>query len=144
MTLCYLALGSNLANPQRQIRRAVEHIRSMPGTVLLKTSSLYFNKAWGRKTQPNFYNAVVAVRTRLTPRQLLDHCLAIERKQGRYRKVIWGARTLDIDVLLYGQRCVQEHDLHIPHRGLLQRDFVLTPLFEIAAEVCLPDGRKIF
>ncbi|MGQ3891055.1 2-amino-4-hydroxy-6-hydroxymethyldihydropteridine diphosphokinase [Legionella sp. CNM-4043-24] len=138
MIPCYLALGSNLKHPQRQLRRAMQHISAMPGTILLRTSSLYFNKAWGRKAQPDFYNAAVAIQTRLTPRQLLAHCQAIEQEQGRYRKVRWGARTLDIDILLYGQQRIGTHNLIIPHPGLMQRDFVLTPLLEIASHECLP------
>lgn len=144
MIRCYLALGSNLGVPKRQLIRAIKHIRSMPGTVFIKSSSLYFNKAWGRKLQPDFYNAVLAIDTRLTPGHLLAQCQAIERKQGRQRKVLWGARTLDIDILLYGNRRIHEQHLTIPHPRLLERDFVLTPLFEIAPWICLPDGCPVF
>lgn len=131
MTRCYLALGSNLKHPQRQLRQAIRRIGSLPGTVRLQSSSLYFNKAWGRKQQPDFYNAVVAIKTRLPPTRLLSCCQDLERKQGRRRKVLWGARTLDVDILLYGTRRVQKHDLIIPHPRMPQRDFVLKPLQEL-------------
>lgn len=131
MTLCYLSLGSNLGDPQRQLRRAIKHIKQIEGTSLLKVSSLYFNKAWGRKQQPDFYNAVVAIKTRLPPLKLLSCCQAIERKHNRQRKVRWGARTLDIDIILYGDTSLNLHNLVIPHPRFLERDFVLIPLAEV-------------
>jgi 2-amino-4-hydroxy-6-hydroxymethyldihydropteridine diphosphokinase len=144
MTLCYLALGSNLSSPQRQLRRAIKQINTLPGTYLLKVSHLYFSKAWGRKLQPNFYNAVVAVHTRLSPEALLKQCQSIENKQGRQRKVRYGARTLDIDILLYDKKSVVKSDkLIVPHPRLLERDFVLIPLLEIAPLVCMPDGSRV-
>jgi 2-amino-4-hydroxy-6-hydroxymethyldihydropteridine diphosphokinase len=143
MTLCYLALGSNLGTPARQLRCAIQKIRKLPGTHLLKIASFYTSTAWGKKIQPTFCNTVVAIQTNLPPKALLAHCLRIEKSQGRKRSVKWGARTLDIDILLYGQKEIHYPNLSIPHPRLLERDFVLIPLLEIAHKASMPDGRSI-
>lgn len=132
MTLCYLALGSNLQNPERQLRKAIASIRSLPSTHLIKVANLYHNKAVGRKAQPDYCNTVVAIQTTLTAHQLLLNCRKIEKKQGRIRTVPWGSRTLDIDILLFGSRKIHSHNLIIPHPRYQQRPFVLIPLSEIA------------
>jgi len=132
MTLCYLALGSNLNSPERQLRQAIEALRSLPLSNLSKVASFYRSKAWGRKLQPPFCNTVVAIHTRLSPQQLLYFCQKIECKQGRVRKVRWGARTLDIDILTYGSQKIKTLDLVIPHPRMHERDFVQIPLLEIA------------
>jgi 2-amino-4-hydroxy-6-hydroxymethyldihydropteridine diphosphokinase len=132
MILCYLGLGSNLNSPKRQLRQAIEALRLEPASHLRKVASFYRSKAWGRKTQPHFYNTVVALNTRLNPQQLLRVCQKIEHKQGRIRKVRWGARTLDIDILLFGSQTINNFNLKIPHPRLNERDFVVIPLMEIA------------
>lgn len=132
MTLCYLALGSNLGTPERQLRCAIQALRKHPQIQLIKYARLYRNKAWGRKMQPAFCNTVVAIQTTLTPEQLLKECQSLEKKQGRYRLVKWGARTLDIDILLYGCKAINKSHLVIPHPFMRLRDFVLIPLQEIA------------
>lgn len=139
MTRCYLSLGSNLRSPERQLRQALEKIRKLPKTRITKVSPLYFSDAVGRRAQPAYCNSVVEIETSHAPEALLDHCLAIEKKQQRVRKVRWGARTLDIDILLYGQQTIQQqHRLTIPHPRMLERDFVLKPLFKIAPNIQLP------
>lgn len=143
MTLCYLALGSNLKNPQRQLRHAIHALRGLHDCDVLQVAGFYASKAWGRKVQPSFYNTVVSIRTRLTPEQLLARCQQIEIRQGRYRRVKWGARTIDIDILLYGQRQINQPQLTIPHPSMMARDFVLIPLLEIAPEIVLPNTRKV-
>jgi 2-amino-4-hydroxy-6-hydroxymethyldihydropteridine diphosphokinase len=129
--LCALGLGSNLRSPERQIRQALRALRQIPRSSLLKHSTLYFNKAIGLRAQPQFCNAVALLATTLPPLELLHHCQKIEHQQGRVRKKRWGARTLDIDILLYGDYQCQTPTLIIPHPLLTQRDFVLIPLREL-------------
>ena len=143
MTLAYLALGSNLRTPRRQLHRAIQQLRKLPKTHVIKVAEFYNSKAWGRKIQPNFCNTVVAIHTSLPPAALLSECQQIERSQGRIRKIKWGARTIDIDVILYGLKTVHTSRLAIPHPQLLHRDFVLTPLLEIAPDCRMPNGQRI-
>jgi 2-amino-4-hydroxy-6-hydroxymethyldihydropteridine diphosphokinase len=143
MILCFLALGSNLRTPARQLRQAIAHLHQIPRTRFIRVAKFYSSQAWGRKTQPMFCNTVVALQTSLTPKALLAQCQRIEQKQGRQRNVKWGTRTLDIDILLYGLMTYNSPTLTIPHPQLLQRDFVLVPLLEIAPQACLPTGQSI-
>lgn len=131
MIQCYLSLGSNQKSPERQIRHAVNAIKMMPLTSITKVSKLYWTKAWGLKNQQDFCNAVVGITTRLTPMQLLKICQHIERRQGRVRKRRWGPRTLDIDIILYGNLSIKTKNLTLPHPSFLSRDFVMLPLLEM-------------
>ncbi|KTD23100.1 2-amino-4-hydroxy-6-hydroxymethyldihydropteridinepyrophosphokinase [Legionella lansingensis] len=141
MNLCYLGLGSNLNSPERQLRQAIQALRQLPSTYLLKVARFYRNKAWGRKGQPRFYNTVALIQTCLTPQQLLLTCQKIERKQGRIRHVKWGSRTLDIDILLYGSLIIESEKLIIPHPRMHLRDFVILPLLEICPKPITEDKR---
>lgn len=132
MTLCYLGLGSNLRSPERQLRRAILKLKKLPRTIIKHISSFYFTEPWGVRAQPPYCNIVIAIQTSLPPLALLAHCQSIENSQQRIRKKHWGARTLDIDLLLYGKQMVNHHRLTIPHPQMFKRDFVLVPLFEIA------------
>lgn len=132
MISCYLGLGSNLRSPQRQLRRALTALRSLPSTQVIKVASFYRSRAWGRKAQPDYYNTVVALQTSLTPEQLLTFCQKIERQQGRIRKIRWGSRTLDIDILLFGTRKINSTKITAPHPRLHLRDFVFIPLLELS------------
>jgi 2-amino-4-hydroxy-6-hydroxymethyldihydropteridine diphosphokinase len=131
MITCYLGLGSNLRSPERQLRQAFERIRRLPRTAVLNVSPLYFNPAVGRRSQPHYCNCAIKIVTSLPPLTLLRHCLTIEKKQQRTRKVRWGARTLDIDILLYGNQTIHHKDLTIPHPRMSEREFVLMPLSSI-------------
>lgn len=131
MNKCYLSLGCNQKNPERQIRLALVSIKSIPFTSLLKTSKLYWTKAWGLETQQNFCNAVVEITTSLTPNTLLNYCQMIEKKLGRVRKKKWGPRAMDIDIILYGNRVINTSQLTVPHPYYQVREFVLVPLLEI-------------
>ncbi|HHF7344017.1 TPA: 2-amino-4-hydroxy-6-hydroxymethyldihydropteridine diphosphokinase [Legionella feeleii] len=131
MISCYLGLGSNLRSPQRQLRRALNALRTLPSTQVTKVASFYRSSAWGRKAQPDYYNTVVALQTSLTPEQLLTFCQKIERQQGRIRKIRWGSRTLDIDILLFGTRKINSTKIIVPHPRLHLRDFVFVPLLEL-------------
>lgn len=143
MNVCYLALGSNLNSPCRQLRLAIRQLQNLPNTIVKKIASFYVSKAWGRRTQPDFYNTVIEIRTTLPPERLLFYCQGIERQLGRVRHVKWGARTIDIDILLYEHRIIKFPALIIPHPELLNRDFVLRPLLEIAPLAKFPDGQLI-
>jgi 2-amino-4-hydroxy-6-hydroxymethyldihydropteridine diphosphokinase len=135
MNRCYLSLGSNQNTPERQIRQAIEAIRTLPRTSVIKVSSLYWTRAWGLQAQQDFCNAVLEITTYLTPSILLAHCQKIETKQGRVRKKRWGPRTLDIDIILFGNRRISTKNLKIPHPYMLSRDFVITPLLEINPDI---------
>lgn len=123
----YLGLGSNLRSPQRQLRLAINLLRKQHRLNVIRVSDFYFNKAVGRRSQPPFYNCVVEIKTTNPPSKLLKICLALEKKQQRHRKIHWGARTLDIDILLYGNQTIKRHNLIIPHPRMHEREFVLVP-----------------
>lgn len=137
--VAYIALGSNLDGPQQRVRDGFAALGQLPQTKLLKCSSLYRTTPVGYADQPDFINAVVAVETELSPRALLDVLLALERTRGRERGVPNGPRTLDLDILLYGDQTISETGLTIPHPRMHQRAFVLAPLVEIAPHVEIPD-----
>lgn len=143
MTLCYLGLGSNLRFPKRQLRLALNAIQKIPRSVIKQTSQVYRSKPYGVQSQPLFYNMVIALQTSLSPKLLLKKCQHIEKQLGRIRKKHWGARTLDIDLLLYGELELNSLDLSIPHQDMLYRDFVLIPLLEIAPTIQLPNKKSI-
>jgi 2-amino-4-hydroxy-6-hydroxymethyldihydropteridine diphosphokinase len=138
MTLCYLGLGSNLDNPRIQLNRALCAISKIPRTYLLRKSSVYISKPCGPISQPFFYNMVISISTSLSPEKLLAYCQRIEKQQGRIKKVKWGARTLDIDILMCEQLHIKSARLTLPHPFLHYRDFVLIPLQEIAPKLILP------
>ncbi len=144
--ISYIALGSNLDHPCQQLHTALHSIAQLPQVCLITHSSFYRSKpvdVIGQ--QPDFINAVACIDTTLTPQALLHTLLAVEAQQGRVR--VPGeqghARTLDIDVLLYGTQTLHEADLIIPHPRLQQRAFVLYPLAEIAPQLRLPNGQSL-
>jgi 2-amino-4-hydroxy-6-hydroxymethyldihydropteridine diphosphokinase len=127
----FIGLGSNLGEREAMIRQALEEITRLPGTQLLRASSLYDTEPAGEVDQPNFLNAVAQIDTELTARQLLWNLLLIEKRLGRVRAQRWGPRTIDLDLLLYGSLIVEEPDLVVPHPELTRRSFVLVPLVEL-------------
>ena len=139
----FIGLGSNLGDPPAQIRRALQTLAAMPETRFVRRSSLYRNPPAGYLDQPEFVNAVARIETRLEPRDLLEQLLAIERAQGRVHDFPNAPRTLDLDILLYGERTVLEPGLTIPHPRMLERAFVLVPLAEIAPDAVVPGGGRI-
>ena len=139
----YVGLGSNLESPRRQITTAVAALGALPGTSLERCSSLYRSAPVGFADQPDFVNAVVCVQTSLSPHELLDALLAIEREHGRTRTVRNGPRTLDLDLLLHGDAMIDAPGLQIPHPRLAERAFVIVPLAEIAPALVLPDGLPV-
>ena len=127
----YIGLGSNLGEREAQIRLALDDLARLPGSRLVRASSLYDSEPLGDVEQPNFLNAVAELETELTPRQLLWNLQLIERRLGRTRTRRWGPRTIDLDLLLYGPLVVEEPDLQIPHAEMTRRSFVLVPLVEL-------------
>ena len=126
-----IALGSNLDHPEAHVTRGFDDIAALPGTKLIARSSLYRTKPVGYADQPDFVNACALVETSLAPRALLEGLLAIERTHGRERGIPNGPRTLDLDIVLYGDRVIDEPDLTIPHPRAREREFVLKPLREV-------------
>ena len=139
----FIALGSNLGDPAAQIRRALRELAALPETRLVRRSALYRNPPAGYLDQPEFINAVAGIETGLAPRDLLEQLLAIERVHVRMRDFPNGPRTLDLDILLYGEQTVREPGLTIPHPRMLERAFVLVPLAEIAPDAVVPDAGRI-
>jgi 2-amino-4-hydroxy-6-hydroxymethyldihydropteridine diphosphokinase len=134
----FIALGSNLANPVAQVQAGLRALAALPHTRVTGASSLYRNPAVGMRDQPDFVNAVASIETLLTPRALLESLLAIERAQGRVRDFPNAPRTLDLDIVLYGEEVIDEPGLTIPHPRMLERAFVLVPLAEIAPRAIVP------
>ncbi|MCK5639384.1 MAG: 2-amino-4-hydroxy-6-hydroxymethyldihydropteridine diphosphokinase [Gammaproteobacteria bacterium] len=140
----YVGLGSNLQSPQQQLEQALDALARIPGTRLLQASSLYRSAPMGPQDQPDYLNAVAALETTLTPHELLDQLQSIETAQGRVRGATrWGARTLDLDLLLYGNETINNERLVVPHPGMKERSFVLYPLYEIAPGLLLPSGETL-
>jgi 2-amino-4-hydroxy-6-hydroxymethyldihydropteridine diphosphokinase len=144
MITVYIGLGSNLALPEKQIQAACNSLATLPDTALIMCSSLYKSQPMGPQDQPDYVNAVALIETELSPETLLQQTQLIENQQGRVRKANrWGPRTLDLDMLLYGDQQINKEHLMVPHYGMKQREFVLYPLFEIAPDLILPSGEKL-
>jgi 2-amino-4-hydroxy-6-hydroxymethyldihydropteridine diphosphokinase len=138
---CYIGLGSNLGESQDTLAAALAALRSKDSISDVRVSSYYQSKPHGPQDQPDYLNAVASFDTSLAPEPLLDVLQAIETKYGRVRTgERWSARTLDLDILLYGQQQINTPRLVIPHLWMTQREFVLYPLFELAPSLILPDG----
>ena len=172
MTKAYIALGSNLDNPGLQLQRAVDEIDSASGILVTGCSKLYLsvpltadalneeslsedslsedalseaslNEEKVPGDQPDYCNAVVEIDTTLQPTELLDAMQGIEKNHGRVRSVRWGPRTLDLDILLYGNETIESERLTVPHYQMHVRNFVLCPLHDIAPSLSMPDGRTV-
>lgn len=134
----FVALGANIGEPQRQVEAGFDALAALAGTRLVRRSSLYRSAPVGYLDQPDFINAVAAIDTSLAPRALLDALLEIERLHGRVRDFANAPRTLDLDIVLYGGRLIQEPGLTVPHARMAERAFVMLPLAEIAPDVQVP------
>lgn len=144
MERVYIAIGSNLNDPLHQVQSAIKELQQLPNTKLVAVSSFYHSKPMGSQQQPDYLNAIIALDTELFPDTLLEHTQSIELIHGRTRKADrWGPRTLDLDIMLYGQQIIQTAHLTIPHYGLKEREFVLYPLAEIAPMLRFPDGELL-
>jgi 2-amino-4-hydroxy-6-hydroxymethyldihydropteridine diphosphokinase len=144
MPRVYIALGGNLGDRRANLERAVELLDADPALELVAVSSLRETDPVGYEDQPRFLNGALAADTALSPRELLDRLLAVERELGRDRRgPRFGPRTVDLDLLLYGDDTVDEPGLTVPHPRLAERRFVLEPLAELDPELALPDGRRV-
>jgi len=135
----YIGIGSNLNDPAARVLAAFGELERLPASRLAARSSLYGSKPMGPADQPDYINAVAGVDTRLPAADLLQALVQIEDRQGRTRGAgRWGPRTLDLDLLLYGEQCIATPALTVPHPGMHERDFVLVPLAEIAGDLDVP------
>jgi 2-amino-4-hydroxy-6-hydroxymethyldihydropteridine diphosphokinase len=143
--LVYIGLGSNLNNPVAQITRALESLDSIEETSFVASSSLYVGPAMGGgpTDQADYVNAVAVLRSALSPRHLLHELQMLERLQGRKKGARWGPRSIDLDMLLYGDVVIDEIDFRLPHIGLHQRSFVLIPLHDVAPDLVVPIYGKL-
>lgn len=137
----YLLLGSNLGDRENNLSVAREHIAEKIDSIL-QSSAIYETAAWGKEDQPNFLNQVIALKTGLDPYVLLTTLLQIENGMGRERKVKWGERIIDLDILFYGDEVISNDQLTIPHPGIPSRKFTLLPLQEIAPDLIHPQLNK--
>ena len=135
-----IGLGANVGDAAGTLRRAVEALARRDGIVVSAVSRFYRTPAWGREDQPDFINAVALLETSLTPRALLERLLAVETEFGRHRPdgERWGPRTLDLDLLLYGDAVIDEPGLRVPHPHLHERAFALVPLLDVLPEARIP------
>lgn len=140
-TKAFIGLGSNLDDPQRQLQQAVSAIASLDQTQLVKQSSYYLTAPVGPAGQPDYLNAVVMIDTLLSALDLLDKLQFIENAQGRVRDEKWGARTVDLDILLYGDEQITDQRLIVPHQHMHERNFVMVPLMELVEPTFLIPGK---
>lgn len=131
---CYLSLGGNIGDAAVTIEDALARLSNMPGIEVITRSRFFQTPPWGKTDQAAFINICTHIRTSLDPQRLLADCLELENAMGRERKEKWGPRTIDIDILTYGNREISETDLIIPHPYMMERAFVLIPLRDIAPD----------
>lgn len=144
MAIAYIALGANLGEPARQLRAAMQALASTQGIHLLAQSPLYRTAPLGPAGQPHYCNAVCKIETSLTPEQLLEQMLALERAAGRVRSGDrWGPRLLDLDLLYMDGEQRSSERLKLPHPGIASRNFVLIPLADVAASLDIPGVGRI-
>lgn len=144
MPVVYIALGSNLADPLQQVESALAALKQIPHSRFQRGSRFYRSKPLGPQNQPDYLNTIVELWTDLEPEQLLDETQAIELNQGRVRKnERWGPRTLDLDILFYGNQTINSPRLVVPHYDMKNREFILYPLAEIAPDLVFPDGTPL-
>ncbi|KFZ28522.1 7,8-dihydro-6-hydroxymethylpterin-pyrophosphokinase [Pseudidiomarina atlantica] len=143
MSTVYIALGANLGDPVATLQSLLEQLHQDQQLTAIRCSSFFRSKPMGPQDQPDYVNAVLSAQTDLAPLALLDYLQQLENSFGRVRNRRWGARTLDLDILLYGNQLLKHERLIVPHPGLAERDFVLLPLAEIAPDLSLPDGRRV-
>lgn len=138
-TIAFVGLGSNLAQPRDQVRRALKELEDIPKTAVRARSSFYRSRPLGPKDQPDFINAVAKIRTTLSAHDLLAELFNIENRHGRKRDgTKWGPRELDLDLLIYGDLIISDPDLSLPHPGVTERNFVLLPLVELDPHMVVP------
>ncbi|QLK85313.1 2-amino-4-hydroxy-6-hydroxymethyldihydropteridine diphosphokinase [Staphylococcus sp. 17KM0847] len=144
MVEVYLGLGGNIGDREQQLRAAIEHLNAYKEIEVISISPIYETKPVGYVEQPDFLNVCVCIETTLKPHDLLAIGLAVEAELHRVRDVRWGPRTIDIDILLYGDDVIETSQLVVPHPRMTERAFVMIPLNDIAPDVVEPrSGKKI-
>ena len=143
MVAAYLGLGSNLGDRLGNLQRAVDLLAAGDGVTVVRSSRVYETEPVGGPPQPDYLNAVIAVETALSARELLRTCMGVEVELGRVRDERWGPRTIDVDVLTYGDERIDEPDLTVPHPRMHERGFVLLPLGELDPDPPLPGGLRL-
>lgn len=144
MTLAYIAIGSNLSAPLEQVNAAIQALADIPQSRVVAVSSFYRTPPLGPQDQPDYLNAAVALETALDAESLLDNTQRIELQQGRERKAErWGPRTLDLDIMLFGDAIIRTGRLTVPHYDMKNRGFMLWPLIEIAPQLTFPTGESL-
>ena len=143
MTVAYIGLGSNMDSPRQHIKKAIQELNELPGSKVTLTSSFYQSKPFGPQDQDDYINAVAQIETGLNALELLDHLQDIENAHGRTRELHWGPRTLDLDILMYGDDIIKDKRLTVPHNEMLNRAFVLVPLAEITSDCTIPGAGLI-
>ena len=140
----YVGLGSNLDQPAMQVRRALEALATLTRTRLIVQSALYGSKPWGMTEQPDFVNAVAALLTQLPAEQFFKTLQTLETQLGRSpTRVQYGPRRIDLDLLVFGQEQIDSVELKVPHPGIVQRNFVLYPLLEVAPDLLIPGSARV-
>jgi len=144
VTLAYIAIGSNLSAPLEQVNAAIQALADIPQSRVVAVSSFYRTPPLGPQDQPDYLNAAVALETALDAESLLDNTQRIELQQGRERKAErWGPRTLDLDIMLFGDAIIHTERLTVPHYDMKNRGFMLWPLIEIAPQLTFPTGESL-
>jgi 2-amino-4-hydroxy-6-hydroxymethyldihydropteridine diphosphokinase len=139
----FIGLGSNLDNPASQIEKALTALHALSNVEHVLCANWYESKAIGPGDQPNYINTVASLRTLHSPHELLHQLQHIENQQGRQREIRWGARTLDLDLLLYDNVQMSSDNLTLPHPEMAKRSFVLLPLYDLAPTLIMPNGEKL-
>jgi 2-amino-4-hydroxy-6-hydroxymethyldihydropteridine diphosphokinase len=139
----YIGLGSNLQNPNQQIHNALNALGQLTKCQKMRSSRWYGSKAIGPGEQPDYINAAVYLETQLSAIELLHELQDIEDTHGRQRHIRWGARTLDLDLLLYDKLHINTQELQLPHPEILNRNFVLYPLYDLSPELIFPNGQAL-
>ncbi|MFT6791723.1 MAG: 2-amino-4-hydroxy-6-hydroxymethyldihydropteridine diphosphokinase [Cellvibrionaceae bacterium] len=142
-SVAYIGVGSNLNEPLRQVQKGLQALAELPRTEGYQYAQWYQSKAVGPGKQPDYINTVARLDTLLKPLPLLERLQMIENQHGRQRSIRWGARTLDLDLLLYDDECLNQESLVLPHPRIYQRGFVLLPLFDLAPDLVFPDGKYL-
>ncbi len=142
-TRAYIGIGSNLENPKEQVSSAISQVDELANVVVTAHSSFYQTTPIGPEGQPDYINAVIQIDTYLSAHQLLNELQNIENQHGRTREVRWGARTLDLDILLFGEETLCDDRLQVPHPRMLERNFVIIPLAEVVPDYVFANGHDI-
>jgi 2-amino-4-hydroxy-6-hydroxymethyldihydropteridine diphosphokinase len=139
----YIGLGSNLAEPRENIRRALAALHQLEATRYIADSGLYLSRPMGPQDQPDYLNAVARLETRQSPQDLLTALQNIEIDMGRVHERHWGPRLIDLDILMFGERIIDQPELQVPHAGIALREFVLYPLQRLNPELVIPAHGKL-